>query len=139
MCLLPFTYFYSHTPILITFSHNSHQHDKIIKQKQITQPSTLHTTLLNTILITVIHNISAHCYYPAVRGIITSSEVQLFKKSIVKSHADFPDFNGHVSKWNITKQNYKAVAANHGISRILDDSPVPPLGLIYRIVTSIIF
>jgi len=27
-----------------------------------------------------------------------------------------------------TKQNYKAVAANHGISRILDDSPVPPLG-----------
>ena len=65
---------------------------------------------------------------PAVRGIITSSEVQLFKKSIVKSHADFPDFNGHVSKWNITKQNYKAVAANHGISRILDDSPVPPLG-----------
>jgi len=28
----------------------------------------------------------------------------------------------------ITKQNYKAVAANHGISRILDDCPVPPLG-----------
>jgi len=28
----------------------------------------------------------------------------------------------------ITKQNYKDVAANHGISRILDDSPVPPLG-----------
>jgi len=27
-----------------------------------------------------------------------------------------------------TNQNYKAVAANHGISRILDDSPVPPLG-----------
>ena len=65
---------------------------------------------------------------PAVGGIITSSEVQLFKKSIVKSHADFPDFNGYVSKWNKTKQNYKAVAANHGISRILDDSPVPPLG-----------
>ena len=61
-------------------------------------------------------------------GIITSSEVQLFKKSIVKSHADFPDFNGHVSKWNITKQIYEAVAANHGVSRILDDSPLPPLG-----------
>ena len=65
---------------------------------------------------------------PSIGGIITSSDVQLFQKSIVKSNADFPDFNGHASKWNITKQNYKAVAANHGISRILDDSPVPPLG-----------
>jgi len=52
---------------------------------------------------------------PSVGGVITSSDVQLFKKSIVKSNADFPDFNGHASKWNITKQNYKAVAANHGI------------------------
>jgi len=67
---------------------------------------------------------------PAAGGVITSSEVQLpvFKKSIVKSNADFPEFNGHVSKWMIKKQNYKAIAANHDISRILDDSPVPPLG-----------
>ena len=65
---------------------------------------------------------------PSIGGIITSNDVQVFKKSIVKSNADFPDFNGHASKWNITKQNYKAVATNHGISRILDDSPVPPLG-----------
>jgi len=65
---------------------------------------------------------------PTAEGIITSSEVQSFKKSIVKSNTDFPEFNGHVSKWMITKKNYKAVAANHGFSRILDNSPVPPLG-----------
>jgi len=48
---------------------------------------------------------------PSVGGIITSNDVQLFQKSIVKSNADFPDFNGHASKWNITKQNYKAIIA----------------------------
>ena len=54
--------------------------------------------------------------------------MQLFKKSIDKSNSDFPEFNGHVNKWMLTKQTYIAVAANHGISRILDDSTVPQVG-----------
>ena len=61
-------------------------------------------------------------------GIVTSSEVISFKKSIDKSNTDFPEFNGHISKWMLTKQTYIAVAANHGISRILDESAVPPEG-----------
>jgi hypothetical protein len=31
-------------------------------------------------------------------GIVTSSEVISFKKSIDKSNTDFPEFNGHISK-----------------------------------------
>ena len=58
-------------------------------------------------------------------GIVTSSEVQSFKKSIDKSQSDFPEFNGVISKWIPIKQTYTSVAANHGIVRILDNSPVP--------------
>ena len=57
-------------------------------------------------------------------GIVTSSEVQSFKKSIDKSQPDFPEFNGVISKWIPIKQTYTSVTANHGIVRILDDSPV---------------
>jgi hypothetical protein len=62
-------------------------------------------------------------------GIVTSSEVHNFKRSIDKSQSDFPVFNGSVSKWIPIKQTYISVAANHGIGRILDDSPVPKDGL----------
>ena len=57
--------------------------------------------------------------------VVTSSEVAAFKKSIDKSQSDFPQFNGSIAKWIPTKQTYLSVAANHGISRILDDSPIP--------------
>ena len=58
-------------------------------------------------------------------GIVTSSEVQNFKKSIDKSSSDFPEFNGQNHKWSQWKQTYMSVSANHGIERILDDSPIP--------------
>ena len=64
----------------------------------------------------------------SVPGVVTSSEVQSFKRSIDKSQNDFPKFNGAIAKWIPTKQTYISVAANHGISRILDDSPVPEAG-----------
>ena len=64
----------------------------------------------------------------SVTGVITSSGVQSFKKSIDKSQSDFPKSNGAVAKWIPTKQTYISVAANHGISRILDTSPVPVTG-----------
>ena len=64
----------------------------------------------------------------SVPGVVTSSEVQSFKRSIDKSQSDFPKFNGAIAKWIPTKQTYISVAANHGISRILDDSPVPEAG-----------
>ena len=64
----------------------------------------------------------------SVPGVVTSSEVQSFKRSIDKSQSDFPKFNGAIAKWIPTKQTYISVAANHGISRILDDSPVPETG-----------
>ncbi|GFH49209.1 hypothetical protein CTEN210_05685 [Chaetoceros tenuissimus] len=34
-------------------------------------------------------------------------------------------FNGNIAKWIPTKQTYISIAANHGISRILDDSEIP--------------
>ena len=64
----------------------------------------------------------------SVTGVITSSEVQSFKKSIDKSQSDFPKFNGAVAKLIPTKQTYISVAANQGISQILDTSPVPATG-----------
>ena len=64
----------------------------------------------------------------SVTGIVTSSEVHNFKRSIDKSQSDFPQFNGAIAKWIPTKQTYISVAANHGIGRILDKSPVPAAG-----------
>ena len=64
----------------------------------------------------------------SVPGVVTSSEVQSFKRSINKSRSDFPKFNGAITKWIPTKQTYISVAANHGISCILDNSPVPETG-----------
>ena len=61
-------------------------------------------------------------------GIVTSSEVQLFKRSIDKSQDDFPKFNGSATKWTSIKQSYIAVASNHGIGRILTSDPVPSEG-----------
>ena len=61
-------------------------------------------------------------------GVVTTSEVQNFKRSIDKNQSDFPQFNGTVAKWIPTKQTYISVAANHSISRILDNSPVPEAG-----------
>jgi len=58
-------------------------------------------------------------------GIVTSSEVQLFKRSIDKSQNDFPKFNGSATKWTSIKQSYIAVASNHGIGRILTSDLVP--------------
>ena len=65
---------------------------------------------------------------PSVGGIITSSEVQLFKRSIDKSQDDFPKFNDSATKWTSIKQSYIAVATNHGIGRILNSGPVPSEG-----------
>ena len=61
-------------------------------------------------------------------GIVTSSEVQLFKRLIDKSQDDFPKFNGSATKWTSIKQSYIAVASNHGIGRILNSGPVPSEG-----------
>ena len=38
-------------------------------------------------------------------GIVTSSEVQLFKRSIDKSQNDFPKFNGSATKWTSIKRS----------------------------------
>ena len=62
----------------------------------------------------------------SVPGVVTSSEVQSFKRSIDKSQSDFPQFNGAVAKWIPTKQTYISIAVNHGIR--LDVSPVPATG-----------
>ena len=59
------------------------------------------------------------------QNVVTSSEVASFKESIDKTQSDFPQFNGNIAKWIPTKQTYLSVAANHGISRILDDSEIP--------------
>ena len=64
----------------------------------------------------------------SVPGVVTSSEVQSFKRSINKSQSDSPQFNRAVAKWIPTKQTYLSAAVNHGISRILDDSSVPEAG-----------
>jgi len=61
-------------------------------------------------------------------GIVTSSEVQLFKRSIDKCQDDFPKFYGSAAKWISIKQTYIAVASNHGIGRILTSDSVPSEG-----------
>ena len=49
----------------------------------------------------------------------------LIKSRVDKSSSDFPEFNGLTHKWTQLKQTYSSVAANHGIGRILGNSPVP--------------
>ena len=64
---------------------------------------------------------------PVQDGVVGAADVIQFRNSIKKEVSQYPEFKGSLEGWLPFKRKLRAIAATHGIERIVQDNIVQPI------------